>query len=364
MLKNMSGKNTNNKKKVVWVCFLHLYQPANQAEDILKRVVNESYRPLVKHILENSEIKITLNMSGALTEQLVNCGYQDVIDGLKQALERGQIEFTDSAKYHALLPFLPEEEVVRQIKLNRETNRKFFGEFYNPVGFFPPEMAFSQNLLPILKRLGYKWIIVDEIALGGRISQVDTHAVYTVAGEGIFVYFRDRIHSNLIMSALIRKVQDFKGIKDFFQKGYLVTGMDGETFGHHRPGLDKLLVNLLKSVDIDHAFISEIPALFPSRKEAILADSTWASTEKDIENNVQFLTWKDQNNIIQTWQWELQGLALSQVQNFDENDPQVSQARKKLDAALSSDHFFWASARPWWSVEVVEAGTWGVLGVI
>ncbi|MEK6845277.1 MAG: hypothetical protein AABY26_00845, partial [Nanoarchaeota archaeon] len=34
------------------------------------------------------------------------------------------------------------------------------------------------------------------------------------------------------------------------------------------------------------------------------------------------------------------------------------------DKALASDQFFWASAKPWWSVEMIESGVHAVLEVI
>ncbi len=351
---------TATPSKVVWVCFLHLYQPANQAKDIFQRVVSESYRPLVNHLLENPTIKITLNISGALTEQLIEHKCQDVIDGFRQASERGQIEFTDSAKFHALLPFLSDQEIKRQITLNRETNAKYFGHSYKPQGFFPPEMGYSTRLAPILDEMGYQWVILDEIALNGKVEQLDSHTTYKIKNTNLYAFFRERVPSNLIMSALIRQVSDFEGIRDFYQKGYFITGMDGETFGHHRPGLDTLLTGLLLSPKMEHAFLSDLPNLFPKVEEVTPVDSTWASTEKDIETGVQFLTWKDPQNEIHTWLWELQNLALQTVAER----PQSTDSRQKLDAALASDHFFWASARPWWSIEMIETGAWQLLDVI
>lgn len=351
---------------MIWANFLHIYQPSRQVAEIFDRVVNESYRPLVENLKQNPEIKINLNINGSLSEQFLERGYEDVIEGLRFVAERGQIEFTDSAKYHALLPLLPEDEIRRQIMLNQQTNRKILGSVYKPAGFFPPEMAYAPNLPAILEDLGYKWIIIDEIALNGKVNQVDTKTIYEIAGTGLKVFFRERNPSNLIMSALVRREQDFQEVMkdEYIREGYMVTGMDGETFGHHRPGLLKLLIGLLISKDFDHAFISELPKFFKAREKISPVASTWASTEKDIENGVQFLTWKDPENLVHTWQWELRDLALSVVKARNEKDPKMRVARCKLDQALASDHFFWASARPWWSLEVVEAGAWALLDTI
>ena len=353
-------------EKSYWACFLHLYQPANQVEEIFLRVVDESYRPLVRGLLAHPQVRITLNLSGALTEQFVAYGCQDLLDGLRLASERGQIEFTDTAKYHALLPFLPDEEIKRQIKLNRETNRRLLGPSYQPQGFFPPEMSYSPNLPPILENLGYRWVVIDEIALNGKPNQVNPKLIYQIKESSLKVFFRRRNPSNLIMGGLVRSFSDFqKGLGDeFFRRNYLITGMDGETFGHHRPGLTEVLFDLLQSDRINHVFFSDLPTLFPETAEAEPLASNWASTEKDIDQGIQFLTWKDPENPIHAWQWELQALAIKSIHSMDMANSQAAKARDKLDRALSSDLFFWASAKPWWSLEVIEAGTWSLLDVI
>lgn len=122
-----------------WANFLHIYQPPTQTEAIVRKVTEECYRTLVRVLNEAPHAKITLNINAVLTEQLERYGFKDVIEGLKRLAERGQIEFTGSAMYHPILPLIPGEEVERQIKLNTEVNRRYFGDAYQPLGFFPPK---------------------------------------------------------------------------------------------------------------------------------------------------------------------------------------------------------------------------------
>ena len=349
-----------------WANFLHIYQPSNQIEEIFHKVVSESYKPLIQTLKDHPLTRITLNINAALSEQLLARGYEDLINDIIFVADRGQIEFTDSAKYHALLPFLEKDEIVRQIKLNQETNQKIFGSVYNPTGFFPPEMAYDPALVPIIKALGYQWIIIDEIGLNGKVNQVDTNTVYSIDDTDLYVFFRERNASNLIMSALVRRERDFKELmgQEYKRKGYMITGMDGETFGHHRPGLQKLLTGLLISDDFEHVFFSELPSQIKQHVQVNPVVSTWASTEKDIERGEQFLTWKDSQNKLHDMQWELQHLVLNAVKSYAGTSEEINLARRKLDQALASDHFFWASARPWWSLEVIEAGAWILLDTI
>src|SRR4029077_10994651 len=108
---------------MIWANFLHIYQPPTQKPDILAKVTNESYRKLLKEVAGTKRAKLTLNINGVLTELLDNYGFEDVIRDIRRLAETGQIELTGSAKYHPLLPKLPRDEAVRQIKLNDETNR-------------------------------------------------------------------------------------------------------------------------------------------------------------------------------------------------------------------------------------------------
>ncbi|HLD11852.1 MAG TPA: polysaccharide deacetylase family protein, partial [Patescibacteria group bacterium] len=148
---------------MIWVNFLHIYQPPTQKPEILEKVVKESYRKVFAGLKKIPSAKVTLNISAALTELLVKYGYDDVIETIKELAEKGQIEFTGSAKYHPLLPRIPEEEIIRQVKLNIETNRKAFGDVFQPRGFFPPEMAFSRNVAEVVSKLGFEWIVADEL---------------------------------------------------------------------------------------------------------------------------------------------------------------------------------------------------------
>ena len=144
-----------------WSNFLHIYQPPTQTEEIVRKVTGESYRTLVRVLREAPGGKITLNISATLTEQLARYGLDDVIRGLRELAERGQIELTGSAMYHPILPLIPKDEVIRQIKLNTDVNQRYFGEIYKPTGFFPPEMCYSYEVAKPVAELGFRCIILD-----------------------------------------------------------------------------------------------------------------------------------------------------------------------------------------------------------
>jgi hypothetical protein len=309
---------------------------------------------------------VTLNVTGTLLELFDKHGYSDLIDLLRKLGKERKVDFTGSAKYHAFLPLLPEEEVRRQILTNRETLKYFLGDACTPTGFFPPEMAVTSKLLPLIEDLGFEWILADEIAYTGGEKWPAGDRLYRASGSNLLVFFRRRRISNLIMSAVVRSRESLlKSIRgDTSSKNYVVTGMDAETFGHHRPGLEQLLFDVLQIDKINFVSVSELTSHVDKVEEFSLVDSTWASSKADIEDGIQFLSWKDPANEIHKWQWELVDLALKEVHSLDHQTPRFHEIRRRMDSALASDHLWWASAKPWWSVEMIEQGAHSIVDIL
>ncbi len=348
-----------------WANFLHFYQPADQQPDILEAIVAQSYRPIIEGIKKNKDVRLTININGALFELLHKYGYQDLIQDIQKLVKEDRIEITGSAKYHALLPLLSVEEVERQIELNTETLQHFL-DGYVPNGFFAPEMAYDEKIKGVIQKLGFKWIILDEISCGGETGQVDYSQIYKLEGTELKVFFRDRRLSNLIMSAVVRSRETLLQSMDKELKtgNFIVTAMDAETFGHHRPGLEKMLFEVFNTKEFELIKITDIEKFYKQKKEITPAKATWASSKEDIEKGIQFLSWSDPENIIHTWQWAFTELVLNEVYNMDKSIERYELVRNKMDKALASDHFWWASAKPWWSLEMIEDGAYNLLDTL
>ncbi|MEX0748849.1 MAG: UvrB/UvrC motif-containing protein [Candidatus Saccharimonadales bacterium] len=339
---------------MLWVNFMHIYQPLTQKPYWVNRVTEESYRPLFQGFLKNPDLKSTININSVLVELLEENGHQDVIEAIHELLKRGQIELTGSAKFHPLMVYTPDYERRRQIELNDVSLRKYFGDYYQPRGFFPPEMAFDMDVAKTAKECGFEWIIVDELSFPGQ-AQPDHKQRYSVEGvDGLDIYFRERSSSWNILSGQI-------GTPDLLRKmlgartadgSYLLTAMDGETFGHHRPGLQSLIFDLNQADELQTVLLSDLKDYFPDTKKVVPQASTWALMEKDLERKVPFSRWKDPDNEIHDIQWELTNHLIKLYEPVHIDQTPVKE--DALDRALQSDQFWWASARPWWSIEMME----------
>lgn len=341
--------------------FLHIYQPPDQHEDLLRQIAKESYYPLIQILKENPEAKLTLNISACLTEQLIDLGCKDLIEDLKDLVKKGQVELTETSKYHAFLPLLPPSEIERQIVLNHQTHKKIFGKIYQPKGFHLPEMAYSFKVAKVISKLGYSWLILNEICFEGKLfSKIDTSKIYRLKKlPQIKILFRNRKLSDLIQRGFLRETKDFYQFleKEIKENEYVITAMDGETFGHHRPGLEKFLEKLYQEKKVKTATISEIVNNFPLGPEIEPLAGSWASMESEIKANIPFAQWKYPGNPIHKKQWELTYLAIRVVNKF-QKDPKFSKARQLLDRSLFSCQYWWAGAVPWWEIEYIEKGAY------
>jgi len=355
---------------VVYFAFLfHIYQPPVQIPLVIKQIVNESYRPIIEALRDHPEAKITLNINGTLTEQLHDFGYDNLIGLITTIASRGQIEFTGSGKFHPLLPLIPEPEIKRQINLNDETNQHFFGKLYNPRGFFPPEMAISEEVLKTVKKAGFEWIVMSGIA--NTLPEFPTNHI-SIHSSGLKLLFRDDYISIDCAFDKINNVETFINrlkYKNTSEDMYVILAMDGETFGHHvKHAINDFLTPLFQALphrdDVKICTISEIVERFPKGFTQTPRDSSWSTMPYDIATDVPFPLWFDPNNQIHIEQHRFFMYALTLIhlsakyrESMDKEKKQIfDNARNLLDRGIHSCQQWWASRRPFYNPDMILRG--------
>lgn len=339
-----------------WANFIHIYQPPTQRLDVLGRIVDECYRPLVALLHRNPEARLTVNISGSLTELLAEHGYRDVLDGLRALGEAGQVEFVGSAMYHPVLPLIPRHQIVRQIQLNSEINQRYLGDAYRPQGFFPPEMAYNFEVAEVAAELGFRWLLLDQIACPRPLTR---RAVFRHQDRpGLRLLFRERGLSDGISFGRLPTGKEFLAeLGDEAQgEGYVLTATDGEVYGHHRPGQERLLEDVYSTGALPTCTVSQLVELFPEADEARPRDCSWASSGDELQGGIPYALWAYPGHELHDLQWRLAQLALFAVSTACPDVKRYPKAQKLLDRGLHSCQFWWASCRPWWDRDMVLDG--------
>ncbi len=351
--------------KINWVNFFHIYQPPNWSVRIIKKVAKESYRPILSILKRHPNIKITLNISGSLTEQLAENGFKDIIRDIQKLIKRKQIELTGTAMYHPILPLIPTREIIRQIELNTKTNRKYYGKAFNPTGFFPPEMAYGRKVATAISTLGYKWIITDEISRNGTLNTTRFNTNYKIKGTKLSIVFRNRFVSDYFSFHANPNYPEgfWEAVKnDGRSASTVITGMDGENLGHHRKGWDLFWEQLVTSKGVTTLTISEM--LKKNKRTKIISPkrASWSAQEREIKNGTPYALWDDPRNPIHQNLWRLIRHVSSRI-GQKRTHPNYQQARILFDRRLASDQFWWASAKPWWSLAIIKKKTKELLSI-
>ena len=354
---------------IYWAPFLHFYQPPTQSHNVLAKICEESYRPLVRVFKEHPESRVTINMCGVLTEMLSKHGYGDILIGLAELGSRGQVEFVESAKFHAILPLIPKQEIKRQIELNRLTNIYFFKDSYKPKGFFLPEMCYSDEAASVVRGMGYEWTIVSGIASQGKWP-MDYISSFKL-GTGIMkVFFRDDIISNMISFKnfdALGFVSRIKELANGKEDAYIVTAMDAETFGHHIHGWENMFLGkayeiIKDSEEIEVVGISDLLKIFPVVKTKPPKPSSWSTSNEEIMAGNYYPLWNTPHNTVHRLQWEHMNICLEifqEAENKNDNDKSASFfniARETLDMALHSCQFWWANKGRMWNENLIDKG--------
>lgn len=356
-----------NKDNLLWLNFLHIYQPPTLEKELLVKITQEAYFNIVKVLKKNPQHKITLNITACLTEYLSQVGFTKLIDDIKFLVARGQIELTGSAAFHPLLPLLPEAEVVRQIKVNDEINKKYFGKAYKPKGFYLPEMAYSDTVAKIIKKTGFKWIILDEIALDGKINHghINYDQKYKLKKIGLQVIFRNRHFSKTFVPTTITELLN----KEKRPK-VIVTATDGEIYGHKYIDHQQIFNKVLKNKQLTTITISEFLASQRLENKINVLNSTWESTPAELKAGIYYSLWQHPKNKTHQKLWQLANFALKL--NYESlKDPNHFASRLHLEKGLASCTFWWASGKdfkmfdnPAWNPNEVEKGALELLSSV
>ncbi|MBE7519161.1 MAG: hypothetical protein HS107_07920 [Thermoflexaceae bacterium] len=363
-----------------WAQLLHFYQPPTQTHEVLRRVADESYRPLLAVLKEHPGAKLAININGVLTELLLEHGMGDIVAGLRELGERGQVEFVGSGKYHPILPLIPQGERVRSIAENARTNRRALGDGWKPRGFFPPEMCYSSDIMLAIAAAGHDWVILSGVASPGEWP-LNVVCRAPANGRTMHVLFRDDVRSNRIS---FRETDAVRFIDELARSGagedsYIVTAMDAETYGHHIRGWEReflaaayegiaahqkapATVERGRTTRVAMVMPSELPSLFPDGPVIEPLASSWSTTRDDIAARNPYPLWHSPGNHLHDRQWEYVGHCLELLaiaRRYSEHDPAqkyLSIAENRLQPALHSCQFWWASRRPMWDVTMVHRG--------
>ncbi len=199
-------------KPIYHALVLNLHQPPGNMEYLLEHNEWEAKEILwaldrmPRSVWQYEDIaRVHLTLSGTLLETLTDPEFQSRVYGIVKCgdllwyLQNTKVfEILGMGYYHPVLPLIPEkdreEHLKRWLGIGRHVfNREQF------KGMWPPEMGFSMELIPLIKKMGYEYVLVDskhvEPLEGEEMDWAELRYRPHIAeyeGEEIIVVVRDR----------------------------------------------------------------------------------------------------------------------------------------------------------------------------
>jgi alpha-amylase/alpha-mannosidase (GH57 family) len=197
----------------------HMHQPpgnlkllADSNEWEARQIMLCYERPLKYASRYQDVARICVGFSGILLEQFQDpeiigrySGIVDIPKMLDAYRNTPNIEIVGMGYYHPIFPLIPVEDWDDQIARGRQKAFEIFGR--RPKIFWPPEMAFTMEMVPALVRHGYEYVVIDSVHVRPNEPLRREEAVYRAhvaehGGSRITVIPRDRDLSNAQESGL------------------------------------------------------------------------------------------------------------------------------------------------------------------
>jgi len=195
---------------------LHMHQPPGNLQLLIEdnpweaEQIIRCYERVPRYADRYKDVgHLHLGFSGILLEQFLDPGivhaYRHIVD-IPRMLENYRaatnVELIGMGYYHPIFPLIPEQDWADQLQRGRAIMQDVFGRA--PKGFWPPEMAFTMEMIPALLDAGYEYVVVDGVHVQPEDGTPDIYRPYLACHEDrcITVVPRDRAVSNAQESGL------------------------------------------------------------------------------------------------------------------------------------------------------------------
>jgi len=211
---------------------IHSHQPVGNFEGVFRSSYETCYRPFLEVLSRHPGVRVALHYSGPLLEWFED-NEPSYIDRIAALVDRGQAEILSGGFYEPILPIIPREDAVGQVRMMNDYIRRRFGR--QPRGLWLTERVWEPHLPSIVAEAGLEYTMVD-----------DTHFVHAGLGrDELFGYYLTEdggsriavfpIDKSLRYQIPFRQVEDALGyLRSIASEGgpkNITYGDDGEKFG-------------------------------------------------------------------------------------------------------------------------------------
>ncbi len=219
-------------QSINFVFAVHNHQPIGNFESVFEEAFRSAYKPFLDILERHPTVKFTQHWTGILLEWVAD-QHPEFIDRIRGMVQRGQIELLTGAYYEAVLPVIPPEDRVGQIRKMNALLKHLFG--VHPRGMWLAERIWEQHIVTSLVEAGVEFVLVDDTHFrhaGLRQEQLSGYYVTESDGRALAVFPIDRtLRYAIPFKPLSTTFDYFRTVSSSAGRRVVVHADDGEKFG-------------------------------------------------------------------------------------------------------------------------------------
>jgi alpha-amylase len=169
-------------EKVPFLFCVHNHQPVGNFHDVLENAYEKAYLPFIEVLKKYPFMKISIHYSGVLWDFL-KANHPGFLKTLRELVRRGQLEMMTGGYYEPILPVVPDEDKIGQIKRLTQVIRREMG--VTPKGMWLAERVWEPHLPKYLVEAGVEYIAIDDYHFKkAGLREDDLYGYYLTEEEG------------------------------------------------------------------------------------------------------------------------------------------------------------------------------------
>jgi hypothetical protein len=177
----------------------HMHQPPGNLKRLLDNQpaaaeqILRCYQQVARYAHKYADVAyLHVGFSGVLLEQLSDPktidAYRRLLDipaMLNEYATADNIELIGMGYAHPIFPLIPARDWAAQLAAGQDIMRALFGRAAK--GFWPPEMAFSQDMIGPLVNAGFEYVVIDSGQIQPQDAVNNPYRPYLACHEGVCI---------------------------------------------------------------------------------------------------------------------------------------------------------------------------------
>jgi hypothetical protein len=211
---------------------IHNHQPVGNFPWVFQQVYEESYLPMIEALEQHPKVRLSLHYTGSLLDWFEEA-HPEFLERIAALVRLNQIELVSGGYYEPILPSIPDDDKIAQIRRLTERLNRDFGA--NASGMWIAERVWEPGLPRLIRDAGIEWTILDDVHFKNvGLEDKDLYGYYATEDQSsaLKVYATSKkLRYTIPWRPAAETIEALRSLATPGGKRMIVMGDDGEKFG-------------------------------------------------------------------------------------------------------------------------------------